>query len=129
MAAAHKRLQGYMDAIREATPGGGSYLNEADLEEPDWQHAFWGSNYEKLMGVKREWDPWGVFWAPATVASDAWVVESRDGLKSQNGRLCRLGRDGGRRLRKKRNEMWKTRRDGMKCFAGRLAGLCLVRAR
>ncbi|KAJ4382486.1 hypothetical protein N0V85_008591 [Neurospora sp. IMI 360204] len=57
VAAAHKRLQGYMDAIREATPGGGSYVNEADLEEPDWQHAFWGSNYEKLVGVKREWDP------------------------------------------------------------------------
>ncbi|KAJ4399885.1 hypothetical protein N0V85_005895 [Neurospora sp. IMI 360204] len=91
VAAAHKRLQGYMDAIRKATPGGGSYLNEADLEEPDWQHAFWGSNYERLVGVKREWDPWGVFWAPATVGSEGWMVENQDGFKSQNGRLCRVG--------------------------------------
>lgn len=91
VAASHERLQRYMDAIRRATPGGGSYVNEADLEEPDWQHAFWGSNYKRLVAVKREWDPSSVFWAPATVGSEGWVVESRDGLKSQNGGLCRVG--------------------------------------
>lgn len=71
---AQKRLQDHMNAIREATPGGGSYLNEADLEEPDWQHALWGSNYEKLVAVKKEWDPWGVVWASATVGNEGWAV-------------------------------------------------------
>ncbi|KAK0617778.1 hypothetical protein B0T17DRAFT_495718 [Bombardia bombarda] len=91
--AANARLNGVMDKIRAATPGGGAYFNEAGGElEPDWQHSFFGTNYDKLLKVKRERDPWGVFWAPATVGSESWAVELavQGGLKNQNGRLCRV---------------------------------------
>jgi hypothetical protein len=36
-----------MKIIRDATPDAGSYVNETDYFEPDWQRAFWGDNYEK----------------------------------------------------------------------------------
>lgn len=88
---AHARLNGYMDGIRAATPGGGSYINEADVQEPDWQRSFFGDKYEGLAEIKRARDPWGVFWAPTTVGSEGWEVRTADGLPTQDGMLCRVG--------------------------------------
>lgn len=59
----------------------GAYLNEADGAEPDFQEAFWGSNYEKLLGVKRKWDPRGVFVVRRGVGSEGWDGEG----------MCRRG--------------------------------------
>jgi len=89
---AHARLNFYTDKLRAVTPGAGAYMNEADLEEPGWQQSFFGDKYETLRGIKRKWDPRGVFWAPGTVGSEDWAVEERedDGLPTQNGRLCRV---------------------------------------
>lgn len=89
--AAKRRLDGHMDALRKATPGGGAYFNEADVQEPNWQEAFFGSNYDKLVQIKKKWDAQGVFWAPTTPGSEAWKVEGVDpeGIQTQNGRLCR----------------------------------------
>jgi FAD/FMN-containing dehydrogenase len=50
-----------MKIIRAATPGTGAYVNEADYFEPDWQRAFWGKNYDKLLRIKRKYDPEGLF--------------------------------------------------------------------
>lgn len=51
-----------MGPLREATPAGGAYNNEADVGEPDWQDAFWGENYPRLLEIKKEWDPTGLFY-------------------------------------------------------------------
>lgn len=89
--AAHDRLNSYMEPIRQATEGSGAYTNEADVQEPEWQKSFWGSNYHRLKEIKEKWDPYGVFWAPASVGSEAWEVHTADGLPTQNGRLCQVG--------------------------------------
>ena len=47
--------------IRDATPGAGTYSNEADYFEPDWQQAFWGTNYGRLLEIKRKVDPHNLF--------------------------------------------------------------------
>ncbi|KAK8081695.1 fad binding domain-containing protein [Apiospora saccharicola] len=61
-----------------------------DPGEPGWQQAFFGSNYERLLEVKKTWDPWQLFWAPTTVGSEGRAVGAVDGYpNSQNGRLCR----------------------------------------
>ncbi len=83
------RLQTFMDKIRAVTPTGGSYINEADVEEPNWQQAFFGSNYPQLLQIKKMRDPWGLFWAPTTPGSEDWSVTTADGLPTQNGPLCR----------------------------------------
>jgi len=86
----HDRHNFYMEKIRKVTPGGGAYMNEADLLEPEWQESFFGKeDYKKLVRIKKDWDPWGVFWAPTTPGSEAWEVMSIDGGPNQNGRLCR----------------------------------------
>ncbi|KAK1753223.1 putative fad binding domain-protein [Echria macrotheca] len=87
-----KNVQKWAKRLRDATPGGGSYMNEGDPGEPDWQQSFFGSNYERLLQIKRARDPWGVFWAQTTVGSEAWEVVTLDGYpRSQNGRLCKTG--------------------------------------
>lgn len=79
----------YINKIRAATPGAGAYLNEADVQEPNWQQSFFGDQYQKLLEIKKKTDPWGLFWAPTTVGSEAWEVMTADGLPTQNGPLCR----------------------------------------
>ncbi|KAI9364857.1 hypothetical protein DFJ73DRAFT_808347 [Zopfochytrium polystomum] len=49
------------EPLRALTPGGGTYLNEVDVNEVDWQGAFFGSNYPRLLKIKNKWDPHGVF--------------------------------------------------------------------
>lgn len=89
----HGRLERVMKRVREVTPDGGAYFNEADVLEPEWQRAFFGEGYGRLVGVKRRRDPWGVFWAVNTPGSERWAVEEGRGLPTQDGRLCLAGVD------------------------------------
>jgi len=50
-----------MDIIRAAAPEAGSYVNETDYHQPDWQHAFWGGNYARLLETKHAYDPGSLF--------------------------------------------------------------------
>jgi FAD/FMN-containing dehydrogenase len=38
-----------------------SYFNETDYFEADWQTAFWGDHYARLLRVKERYDPGGLF--------------------------------------------------------------------
>ncbi|KAJ7044441.1 hypothetical protein C8F04DRAFT_1356906 [Mycena alexandri] len=87
--AAHARLDSFVDAWRKLTPGSGAYMNEADMQEPEWQQSFFGDHYLQLLQIKRRRDPWGVFWAPTTPGSELWEVVVPDGLPLQTGPLCR----------------------------------------
>jgi hypothetical protein len=50
-----------MDELRAITPGGGCYVTEADALEEDWQEAFFGSNYLRLLSIKNRYDPTNFF--------------------------------------------------------------------
>jgi FAD/FMN-containing dehydrogenase len=43
------------------TEAGGSYSNEGNYFESDWRRQFWGSNYPRLLRVKRKYDPTNLF--------------------------------------------------------------------
>ncbi|OQE29394.1 hypothetical protein PENSTE_c002G02164 [Penicillium steckii] len=75
---------------RATCPDAGAYMSEADVLEPNFQQAFYGSNYARLYKLKQRYDPTGLFYAPTGVGSEDWVVKSEDGLADQNGRLCRV---------------------------------------
>jgi berberine-like enzyme len=86
--------------LRDLTPGGGSYLNEARhltlgssihvltnviqafTYEPNYEETFWGENYDRLLRIKRQIDPTDVFWCRLCVGRDRWEEQ-------HDGRLCR----------------------------------------
>ncbi|KAI7779934.1 hypothetical protein LA080_000146 [Diaporthe eres] len=78
--------------FKEATPGGGAYHNEADVGEQDWQHAFWGDHYPRLLEIKKKWDPTDLFYVHHGVGTEEWhVVDGGSGgVQTQNGKLCRV---------------------------------------
>ncbi len=42
----------------------------------------YGANYDRLLSIKKKYDPNDMFYATAAVGSDVWTVEA-------NGRLCK----------------------------------------
>lgn len=90
IAVANKGLTESLGAWREVSPGAGTYLNEADINEPDWQQSFYGEeNYAYLYELKQKYDPWGVFYAIGAVGSEEWYVTDQiEWYPTQNGRLC-----------------------------------------
>ena len=93
LAAASRGLGAGLAAWRAVSPeaeGGGSYLNEAHVMEPNWRESFYGTQYAELLRLKRLWDPKAVFYATTAVGSEDWEVRDGNvGFQTQNGRLCR----------------------------------------
>lgn len=76
--------------LRDVSPEGGGYLNEAAITEPNWQHSFWGDLYRELLEVKQKWDPREVFYVHHGVGTESWEVrDGGAGVQTQNGRLCK----------------------------------------
>ncbi|KAI6083125.1 FAD-binding domain-containing protein [Hypoxylon rubiginosum] len=46
--------------LMEELAGRGSYLNEANPFEPNWQESWWADNYPRLLEIKKKYDPEGV---------------------------------------------------------------------
>ncbi len=59
-------------ALRNVAPDAGAYVAESSFFEPDWQQAYWGSNYPKLLAVKKKYDPDGLFVVHHGVGSEDW---------------------------------------------------------
>lgn len=62
----------------------GAYLNEGDRDQPDAGHVFWGDNYERLLEIKRRYDPKGTFWCVPCVGHEEWEMDE------ETGALCRV---------------------------------------
>ena len=69
--------------FEQLTPGGGTYMNEATWDNVNWKREYFGENYERLLEIKRRWDPQGQLWQHTSVGADEnWRVAG-------DGRLCR----------------------------------------
>jgi hypothetical protein len=83
MEASQQRMTNeFMPKIEKITPGSGSYMNEADFQQKNWQTTFYGPNYPKLKDIKKKYDPEFLFYNLKSVGSEAWTV-------SKEGRMCR----------------------------------------
>ncbi|KAI0097223.1 hypothetical protein GGR51DRAFT_553255 [Nemania sp. FL0031] len=60
------------EPLRQIAPDMGAYVNENNPYERDWQHTFWGENYERLLKIKREYDPHDVLWCSPCVGNERW---------------------------------------------------------
>jgi hypothetical protein len=50
-----------LDPLKELSPGGGAYFNEAHYLEPEWEETYFGSHYPKLLEAKSKYDPTHLF--------------------------------------------------------------------
>jgi FAD/FMN-containing dehydrogenase len=78
------KVNEYQDLLRDITPGSGAYINEATYDNPHFKEDYYGENYERLLEIKRKYDPHGVFWQHVAVGADIYWRED------QKGRLCRV---------------------------------------
>lgn len=73
----------HLASLEKLTPNGAAYLNEADVQQPDFQRTIYGTNYGKLRDIKNKYDPLQLFYARTAVGSDEWAEDS-------SGRLCKV---------------------------------------
>jgi hypothetical protein len=76
--AARRNAQGIgraMDEVRKLVPDPGSYVSESNFFNTNWQRAFWGSNYGRLLAVKDQYDPEGLFFVHHGVGSELWSAD------------------------------------------------------
>lgn len=67
-----------MGELRRVVPEPAACVSESNFFEKDWQRPYWGSNYERLLAVKRQYDPDGLFFVHHGVGSEEW---SGDGFE------------------------------------------------
>lgn len=65
-----------LPALHDLAPNSGAYINEGDAFDPNWKINFFGTNYDRLLQVKRKYDPSNVLWVKAGVGSDALGLNS-----------------------------------------------------
>ena len=69
---------------REWSPDSGAYLNEGNPYTSDFQKVFYGANYEKLMAIKKKYDPTETLYILSGVGSENWDYDL------DTGKLCRV---------------------------------------
>lgn len=84
-----KAAADYYEAVKEPiwrkwAPNTGSYMNEGNPFSGTWKKDFYGENYDKLLSVKRKYDPSESLFVWSGVGSDLWNNDLRTGL------LCRM---------------------------------------
>jgi FAD/FMN-containing dehydrogenase len=64
-----------MAPLMALAPEPAAYVSETDYFEADWQTAFWGEHYPRLLAVKTRYDPGGLFFVHHGVGSEAWSAD------------------------------------------------------
>jgi FAD/FMN-containing dehydrogenase len=70
--AAARRVSFAMAELKAAAPDTGSYVAESNYFEPHWQRSYWGSNYPRLLQIKRKYDPQCLFYVHHGVGTEQW---------------------------------------------------------
>lgn len=64
-----------VDELRKVAPPTGAYVAESSFFQRDWQSAYWGANYARLLRIKRRYDPGGLFFVHHGVGSEDWSAD------------------------------------------------------
>ena len=84
LSTSHDLLAQWQDQFRDLVPDSGSYISESTFSDKTWKRDYFGDNYDRLLEIKRKYDPESVFWANVAVGSDdVWELR-------EDGRLCRV---------------------------------------
>lgn len=65
---------------REWAPESGSYINEANHFNRNFERDFYGENYGRLLEVKEKYDPTSILFVQSGVGSHGWQYDLDSGL-------------------------------------------------
>ncbi|WYZ37180.1 hypothetical protein EsH8_II_000686 [Colletotrichum jinshuiense] len=83
LAGAAKWLEETKEPVwREWAPGSGAYMNEGNAFNSNFKEDFYGSSYDRLVEIKRKYDPTDSLFVLSGVGSDTWEYDLN------SGRLC-----------------------------------------
>lgn len=71
------RIKAAYERFRAIEPDTGSYSAEMNFHEENWRTRAWGDNYDRLLAIKKHYDPEGLFVGHHQVGSEYW---SEDGF-------------------------------------------------
>lgn len=60
---------------RKWAPDTGAYMNATNGFSRTWKHDFYGPKYDRLLEIKRKYDPTESLWAYSGVGSDKWKYD------------------------------------------------------
>ena len=84
VAAIRKQLWETFPNTKNGRPYSGSYWNEADFEDPHFQESHWGKEvYAKLLRLKKQFDPHGLFYGHHAVGSELWSADGNCRVSAQ----------------------------------------------
>ena len=72
---ATRRIDRCMNELRAVTGESGAYVSESNYFEKGFQQAYWGSNYPRLVEIKKKYDPGGLFIVHNGVGSEQWSAD------------------------------------------------------
>lgn len=64
-------------------PDSGAYINEANPFNTNFEYDFYGGHYDRLLSIKRKYDPRSIMYVQAGVGSHDWEYSLQD------GKLCK----------------------------------------
>ena len=64
----HAWLRNYWSSMRRYASGQ-AYQNYIDPDLTNWQQAYYGGNYPRLVGIKKKYDPTGLFTFPQAIGT------------------------------------------------------------
>ncbi|KAI0094879.1 hypothetical protein BDY19DRAFT_988669 [Irpex rosettiformis] len=67
---AKEKVKGFTRSLERLSPASGAYFNEASLYYADPKQTFFGPHYEKLLAIKKKYDPHDLFVVTQGVGSD-----------------------------------------------------------
>lgn len=70
-----KAIDNAMNEVRKLLPAVGSYVSEGNYFDNAWRESYWGPNYARLLTVKDEYDPDGLFFVHHGVGSERWSAD------------------------------------------------------
>ncbi|KAJ7806310.1 FAD-binding domain-containing protein [Mycena olivaceomarginata] len=70
-----QQVSNLVKPFRDLTPSGGQYLNEPDIFVPDYTAANWGTNYPRLLEIKKAVDPTNQLLVAQGVGAVGWDDE------------------------------------------------------
>ena len=67
-----KNIDKAFSQIEKLVRGGGSYVSESSYFNKNWQKSFWGSNYDRLLKIKKKHDPDCLFFVRHGIGTETW---------------------------------------------------------